>query len=181
MWRKGISVTLTTTAIAAMSTLALATPSEASRGGNEIRIHDDCQPASFNAALKDPKACVGDGKTTFNAFLAEVTDTQQAEDWNFDPSMLTIRNGRPVILDNRGGETHTFTMVGDFGGGFVQLLNDLSGHPVPRPECLAAPGAKNVFVTADKEVAFKTAGLAPGKYKFQCCIHPWMQIVLTVK
>ena len=47
---------------------------------------------------------------------------------------------------------------------------------VPQP-----PSATNVFVDADKEGAFKTAGLKPGKYMFQCCIHPWMRVVLTVK
>ena len=106
--------------------------------------------------------------------------------------MLTIRGGRPVILENEGGETHTFTMVKMFGGGFVDVLNKLSGNPVPAEECATTlpdgttlvpkpPSAVNVFVAADKEVAFKTAGLKPGKYLFECCIHPWMRVVLTVR
>jgi plastocyanin len=121
------------------------------------------------------------------------------KEWRFDPSMLTVRAGRPVILKNEGGETHTFTMVKAFGGGFVPVLNNLSGNPVPADACVAKgqdgnpipqpdgtllpqePSTVNVFVAADKEGAFKTAGLKPGKYMFQCCIHPWMRIVLTVK
>ncbi|MEO6143326.1 MAG: hypothetical protein ABIP19_05035 [Dermatophilaceae bacterium] len=183
-----------------MSALALATPSDASRRGGQdhhgdqdrhgqkVEILDDCNPASFNAAFGD--VCTGDGETTVEQFLAELTATQQAKEWKFDPSMLTVRAGRPVILENEGGETHTFTMVGSFGGGFVAPLNAISGNPVPAGECAATingelvprpPSAVNVFVDADKEAAFSTAGLTPGTYKFECCIHPWMRVVLTVK
>jgi plastocyanin len=170
--------------------LALAAPSDASRGGQKVEIQDDCQPASFNQAV-GAGTCIGDGETPFARFLAEVTATQKAKDWKFDPSMLAIRGGRPVILENEGGETHTFTMVKAFGGGFIPILNQLSGNLVPAKECVTTladgiqkakpPSAVNVFVAADKEGAFKTAGLKPGKYMFQCCIHPWMRIVLTVK
>lgn len=191
-----------------MSALALATPSDASRdggqdrhdgqdrdgghdrhGGQTIEIQDDCNPASFNAAFGD--VCIGDGETTVEEFFAELAATQQAKEWKFDPSMLTIRKGRPVILENEGGETHTFTMVGAFGGGFVAGLNAISGNPVPAGECATTlpngdlvptpPSAVNVFVDADKEAAFSTARLMPGSYKFECCIHPWMRVVLTVK
>jgi plastocyanin len=138
-----------------------------------------------------PGSCVGDGKTTFGAFFAEVTATQKAAAWKFDPSMLTLRNGRPVILENEGGETHSFTMVKAFGGGVVPILNQLSVPDLPlAPECASLdadgnivgtpPSATNVYVAADKEAAFKTAGLTPGKYMFQCCIHPWMRVILTV-
>lgn len=185
-----MSVALTAGVASALSALALATPSDASRGGQKVEIQDDCQPASFNAVL-GAGACVGDGETSFGAFIAELTATKKAKDWNFDPSMLTIRGGRPVILENEGGETHTFTMVKAFGGGFVEPLNQLSGNPQPAQECATTladgrlapkpPSAVNVFVAADKEVSFRTAGLKPGKYMFECCIHPWMRIVLTVK
>jgi plastocyanin len=198
MWRRNISVALTAVAISTIGGLALAAPSEASRGGQKVEIQDDCQPATFNLAVR-PGACIGDGETSFLRFIAEVGKTQKAKEWRFDPSMLTVRAGRPVILKNEGGETHTFTMVKAFGGGFVPVLNGLSGNTVLAEECVSRaadgslipqpggtnlpkpPSAVNVFVAADKEVAFKTAGLKPGKYMFQCCIHPWMRIVLTVK
>ena len=190
MRRRSVSVALTAGALSAVSALALATPSDASGGGQKIEMEDSCQPSSFNAVLP-PGTCVGDGETPFGAFIAELTATQRAKDWKFDPSMLTIRRGRPVILENEGGETHSFTMVKAFGGGFVAPLNQLSGNPVPAEECATTmpdhslvpkpPSAVNVFVAADKEVAFRTARLKPGKYMFECCIHPWMRVVLTVK
>ena len=189
MWRKGVSGALMVGAFSVMSAVVLATPSVASDGGQRIEMQDDCQPASFNVAI-GPGACIGDGETSFSAFIAEVQATQRAADWKFDPSMLTIRAGRPVILKNEGGETHTFTMVKAFGGGFIPILNQLSGNPMPAAECATgsgdnlapvAPSAVNVFVAADKKGAFKTAGLRPGKYMFQCCIHPWMRVILTVR
>lgn len=189
MWRKGVSAALMVGAFSVMSAVVMATPSVASDGGQKIEMQDDCQPSSFNLAI-GKGACLGDGETSFDAFIAEVHDTQRAAAWKFDPSMLTIRAGRPVILKNEGGETHTFTMVKAFGGGFVPILNQLSGNPVPAAECATGsgdalipvpPSAVNVFVAADKEGAFKTARLRPGKYMFQCCIHPWMRVILTVR
>ena len=188
MARRKLSIGVALAAIA-LSTLTVATPSSASRGGHEIKILDDCEPASFNANLP-PGTCVGDGETTFNSFIAELVATQQARKWKFKPNMLTVVGGRPVILENRGGETHTFTLVQEFGGGFIGALNGLSGNPVPAPECASTlpngdlvpkPSSPvNVFVSADKKASFKTAGLSPGTYKFQCCIHPWMRVGLTV-
>lgn len=103
--------------------------------------------------------------------------------------MLAIRHSRPLILENRGGETHTFTLMKVFGVGFVEALNQLSGNPVPAPECASTtpdglvpnpPSPVNVFVNADTETAFSAAQLRPGKYRFECRIHPWMRVVLTV-
>ena len=209
MWRRKLSVALAAGVISAMSALAMAAPTDAHRGDQravehhddqrgekhhgqevEVELEDDCEPASFNAAF-GAGVCLGDGETTVAEFIAELTATGQAEDWEFDPSMLTIRGGRPVILENKGGETHTFTMVEAFGGGFVKELNLLPDTAVVATECATTlpngdlvpkpPSAVNVFVDADKEASFKTAGLTPGKYRFECCIHPWMRIVLTVK
>ena len=162
--------------------------SRGSSHGQQVKIEDDCQPASFNAAVR-PGTCKGDGETTFDSFITEVTKTKQAEDWHFDPSMLAAKAGRPVILENEGGETHTFTLVKVFGGGFIPILNNLSGNPIAAPECVnpgnaqvpAPPSPTNVFVDAGTNAAFRTAGLLPGKYMFQCCIHPWMRVILTVK
>ncbi len=157
------------------------TPSGAS-AGKSVRMFDDCDVSSFNAAV-GPGACVGDGETTFADFIAELQRTQQAEQWRFTPEMLKVRSGRPVIVENRGGETHTFTQVAAFGGGFVPALNNLSGNTTVAPECAAPPSVApiNLFVSAGSKAAFQTAGLLPGTYQFQCCIHPWMRITLTVK
>jgi hypothetical protein len=78
---------------------------------------------------------------------------------------------------NRGAEAHTFTEVDHFGGGIVPMLNQLSGTPVPAPECLAlqpqdfiAPGA----LSEDEEIE------DPGVERYQCCIHPWMRMTVHV-
>ena len=154
--------------------------------GKAVRMFDDCEVSSFNApppAGAGPGICVGDGETTFTDFIAELQRTQQAEEWRFKPDMLKVKSGRPVIVENRGGETHTFTQVAAFGGGFVPVLNKLSGNTTLAPECAAPPSVTpiNLFVTAGKKAAFQTAKLTPGTYQFQCCIHPWMRIILTVK
>lgn len=192
MWHKKISIALSAGSLAALSALALAVPTEAARQGAErVRINDDCNPASFNAAFGPGICAKKKGETTVEAFFAELTATQKAADWNFDPSMLSIRQGRPVLLDNRGGETHTFTMVDHFGGGFIGGLNGISGNPVPAEECATTlpdgtlvpqpPSPVNVFVSAGSKEAFSTAHLLPGTYMFECCIHPWMHVVLTVR
>jgi plastocyanin len=194
MWSRTVPSVVTAGLLSVVGALALSTPSVAD-GGHKIRILDDCDPASFNAVLGDG-ACIpphghGHDHTTFDAFISELQATQAAADWKFKPSMLTIRAGRPVILENRGGETHSFTMVKAFGGGFVPVLNQLSGNPEPAEECATTapdgslvpqpPSPVNVFVSADQQEAFATAGLTPGKYMFECCIHPWMRVVLTVR
>lgn len=158
-----------------------------------IKIRDDCEPTSFNAAIA-PGTCIGNGKTTFAAFIQELTQDQVAEAWRFNPSDSDVVAGKMLLLENLGGETHTFTKVAAFGGGFVAGLNALSGNPVPRPECaivLSGGGlapqpasATNVFVAAGETEAGPTAGssILPGgeEAKFQCCIHPWMRTVLRV-
>ncbi len=165
------------------------TASDAS-SGKAVRMFDDCEASSFNTFV-GPGTCVGDGETTFGEFIAELQRTQQAEEWRFTPEMLQVKSGRPVIVENRGGETHTFTLVNTFGGGFVLPLNGLSGNTMLAPECAkenspgslspTGPGERSLFVSAGSKAAFQTAGLSRGTYKFQCCIHPWMRIILTVK
>src|SRR5215475_4325927 len=104
------------------------------KGGNRpILISDDCEPASFNRVF--PGVCVGSGKTTFDKFIAQLTQHQNAFLWMFAPRESTVPIGKTLSLGNTGGETHTFTKVAEFGGGFVVPLNVLSGNSVPRPEC----------------------------------------------
>src|SRR5438477_4420652 len=55
----------------------------------------------------------------FGEFLA----TDDVDRWRFDPSRVTVPRGRQLEVENEGGETHTFTKVAKFGGGFVPLLN----------------------------------------------------------
>jgi plastocyanin len=153
-------------------------------------MSDDCEVVTFNEAI--PGSCIGDGRTTFQDFLAQMAangnqPNRAVKDWDFSRTKTDIDRGGTVTVSNEGGEFHTFTKVAKFGGGCIQFLDDILGL-TPVPECtpLAADG-----VTPQ---AFLNSGLPPvpgltlpvtlqkpGVYKFQCLIHPWMQTTVTVK
>jgi len=136
-----------------------------------VRMRDACDPATFDAALHDPNACTGNGHVTFDRFIAELTKTQQAPQWRFDPAVVELDPHRALFAVNRGGEVHTFTRVAKFGGGIVPLLNNLSGNATPAPECLALES--DDFVAPGGTY---TAELSTDRLQhFQCCIHPWMR------
>jgi hypothetical protein len=167
-------------AFTAVALLSLTVGAGAVQGDKKIRMLDDCEPVTFNAVLGDG-ACIGNGKTTFAEFIEELEETQDAHQWRNQPSQMHLNIGRPTLVENRGGEVHTFTRVANFGGGFVALLNGISGNPVPAPECLNFGAI--VFIPAGATEEGPTAGSseAPvGTSRFQCCIHPWMRTVVEV-
>ena len=167
-------------ALAAMAMLSLNATATA-QGDKKIRMYDDCEPTSFNAVL-GPGTCIGNGHTTFEEFIEELEETQDVHKWRNQPSDMQINVGRPTLIENRGGEVHTFTPVAAFGGGFIPDLNALSGNPVPAPECLNF--ATMVFIPAGAAEQGPTAGtseLPVGISRFQCCIHPWMRTVIEVQ
>jgi len=166
--------------VAAITLLSLTAGAGAVQGDKKIRLLDDCEPTTFNAVLGDG-ACVGNGHTTFDEFIAELSATQDAHAWRNQPGNMHLNVGRDTLIENRGGETHTFTPVAQFGGGFVDELNGISGNPVPAPECLNFGAI--VFIPAGGIEVGPTAGSADlpvGSHKFQCCIHPWMRTVIDV-
>lgn len=168
------------TAFAAVAFLSLTAGAGAVQGDKKVRMYDDCDPATFNAVLGDG-ACIGNGHTTFAEFIAELAATQDAHKWRNQPSQMKLNIGRPTLIENRGGEVHTFTQVAAFGGGFVDDLNGISGNPVPVPECLNF--GTMVFIPPGGTDAGPTAGsseLPVGTHRFQCCIHPWMRTVIEV-
>lgn len=172
--------------------------------GREIKLADDCEPASFNAAV-GPGACVGEGRTTFDAFINELRATQRVEAWEFHPDDTHVDAGDAIIAVSEAGETHTFTRVAHFGGGFVKALNFLSGNPTPvrecaqqnadgsfkndpnRPDVLFAaqpPNATHHFVRSGGSASTATGvgtGVPAGANLFQCCIHPWMRTEVFVR
>jgi hypothetical protein len=166
-------------ALAAALTFSLSTRAGAVQGDKLIRLLDDCEPVSFNAVLGDG-TCIGNGHTTFDEFIEELAATQDVHKWRNQPSNMQINVGRSTLVENRGGEVHTFTPVAEFGGGFIPDLNGISGNPVPAPECLNF--AAMVFIPAGGTEEGPTAGadLSVGAHKFQCCIHPWMRTVIEV-
>ena len=86
-----------------------------------VRMLDKCDPATFNATI-GPGTCVGNGTITFEHFIKEVTAAHKAGVWNFNPADGTVDPGTALSLENRGGETHTFTKVANFGGGFSRIF-----------------------------------------------------------
>ena len=91
--------------------------------------------------------------------------------WRMDPTYVRIDPNDTLRVANTGGRRHTFTEVANFGGGIVPPLN---GTLLPAPECASAsplaPGAKT-----------EVGALAVGDHRFQCCIHPWMRILVKVE
>jgi hypothetical protein len=170
-----------------------------------IIMRDACDPASFNAAV-GPGTCVAGhhGQTLFGDFIGELQSDQNAGAWRFNPMLnategnfrlvrLELKSGDQTTIQNAGGETHTFTRVDQFGGGFKAKLNGLTGNPVPAPECAQVltdgsltpqpESPTNQFVEAGNTEAGPTAGssaLPLGVSRWECCVHPWMRMVVVV-
>ena len=181
MSRKLTIQTVVLLVLAGLTMLSLTTRAGAVQGDKKVRLLDDCDPVTFNAVLGDG-ACVGNGHTTFDQFIAELAATQDAHKWRNQPSQMLLNVGRPTFIENVGGEAHTFTEVAEFGGGFVDELNGISGNPVPAPECLNLGSV--VIIPPGGTDQGPTAGspdMPVGSHKFQCCIHPWMRTVVEVQ
>ncbi|MGH7509706.1 MAG: hypothetical protein ACREMZ_09555 [Gemmatimonadales bacterium] len=140
-----------------------------------VTMMDACDPATFNAAI-GPGTCVRRGGVTFARFIEQLTRHQKAGSWVNAPPRMAAREGQTLLAINRGGEAHTFTPVQAYGGGIVPILNQLSGNPVPAPECLTlAPGD---FVPPGHT---DEAELGPAAtQRFMCCLHPWMRTTVQV-
>jgi hypothetical protein len=152
---------------------------QASGGTPEVRALDDCDPATFGALCR----AGFNGGTTLDEFRTELANTQTVGAWKYS-SAVNTKPGRPVNVVSRAGETHTFTVVANFGGGKVPSLNTASGNPVAAPECLQASGPRNVTVASgtSQTVTTGAGGTLPvGRYKVQCCIHPWMRTEIEVR
>ena len=67
-------------------------------------------------------------------------------------------NAANLTISNLGGETHTFTRVKKFGGGFVAWLNAASGNPEPAPECAQTVNGKLVPQPEGPDNIFLAAG-----------------------
>ena len=149
----------------------------ADNGVRQIEMTDDCDPATFNAAI-GPGTCRGDGDTTFAQFLKQLSPKHVPEVWAFDPSRATAKAGQTIVAKNVGGETHTFTCVTEFGGGVVGLLNTLGGFKTPAKPC-ANEDVPGSFVPSGGKRVVTLGG--PGTAMYQCLIHPWMRTTLRVR
>ena len=153
----------------------------ANRGNDAetIRLLDDCDPETFNAAL-GADACAGDGDTTFDEFLEELEDGGD-DHWRNNPSKTEVDPGEGLHVVNRGGEFHTFTKVERFAdGGCVPELNGPLGLPTRDDAfCFAAFTDPSTTLPAGEERQVSAGHLDPGHNHFQCMIHPWMQTTVV--
>src|SRR5579859_7885977 len=148
----------------------------------QIVALDECDPTTFNAAL-GPDFCRNvtlGAFTTLSDLFAKVAAGKPDPGWDFEPDVLTIKEGTNLSVVDQGGEPHTFTEVEHFGGGFIPVLN-APGENVA-PECEG--GFARVEVAKTRILQGSTLQinkLSEGEHLFQCCIHPWMRVKVVVK
>jgi plastocyanin len=167
--------------VAGLAALLLLVPTvgaSAASTSRQVQMLDDCDPATFNAAI-GPGTCTKDGTTTFQAFIGQLLAQGRAPAWRFAPAQLNLDAGGTLQANNRGGEDHTFTEVANFGGGCIAALNDLLGL-TPVPECAGFPGGAFAATLVPAGGTVTTAPLPPGIHRYECLIHPWMQTTVTV-
>jgi plastocyanin len=186
----GAAVSLTGCMESEDATEADATPSasesvggQRSHGGTEIHTEDDCSPAADSGWGTRCNSNFN-GHTTFPQFQAILAATKTVPAWEYGGGQGQVSSGQSLTVDNRGGETHTFTVVANFGGGRVPANNTASGNPIPAPECVNGPTPTNVDIASGNSLNVTTGAnglLKPGTYKVQCCLHPWMRTTVVVK
>jgi hypothetical protein len=169
-------------------------PITADRDGNRFgrkrffAMLDDCDSASFNAAL-GAGTCAGGGRTTFDKFIAELQATKVTRKWRFIPRFTEAKAGATLIAVNFGGEMHTFTPVKQFGGGIVPQLNELAGTPDIAPECQALEdddfvlpgGSYTVQTPKNRDDSRDSRKMHDEFFRVQCCIHPWMKATVKLE
>jgi len=166
------------TVLAAVSVaVLLAVPLVASADPARVIAKDDCESVSFNLAI-GAGTCVGGGGTTFGNFIAQLVDHKFAGAWRFSPKQVNVDAGSSLVVTNRGGETHTFTQVTQFGGGgIVPALNLILYGTLTPPTFFFGPLN---FIAAGQTTTIPAATLTPGTHLFFCAIHPWMQETVRV-
>jgi plastocyanin len=142
----------------------------------QVSAQDQCDIASFNAALGSG-TCTMQGTVTLSSFNSELSSTHQVAAWRFEPATFSVRVGQAITVRNDGGEKHTFTEVAAFGGGIVPTLNSASGNTQEAPECAALAASAMIAPGATFRTGPETDA---GVEHYQCCIHPWMRATVTV-
>jgi hypothetical protein len=173
MIRPTIRITLALGLAVAMTVVAARLAAD---GPEVVQLRDDCDTVTFDAAIGDGTCNpAAGGDTTFQAFVADVLAKGSVDEWRFNNDHIS--NPKPIVAQNRGGETHTFTRVANFGDGSIAPpLNDLL-HKTAKdiaPECITdiTTGHFSTFVPSGTSANVNDV---KGGDKFQCCIHPWMR------
>src|SRR5262245_63870453 len=80
-----------------------AKPSAAGDVGREIRMQDECDPGSFNAAI-GAGTCARKGGLKFDTFIALLQQQQQVSSWRFSPGSIHVPREMTLPIINTGGE-----------------------------------------------------------------------------
>ena len=120
--------------------------------------------------------CTRSGGVQFDKFLELLGLHHSIGGWHFGPPNVTMRVGEDLVANNKGGETHTFTEVEEFGGGIVPELNELTGLTSIAPECQRLAAGDFLAPGASSRETETEAGVE----KYQCCIHPWMRAEVRI-
>jgi hypothetical protein len=80
--------------LAAGTLLLMSVAVMAQSSPRDFRVRDDCDPASFNAAI-GAGTCVTnfDGDTTFEEFIEELSEDREVGAWRFNPDVVTLDKG----------------------------------------------------------------------------------------
>ena len=145
-----------------------------------VAVRDDCDPT--DPAWAPTGGCtLKGGAVTFAEFGLLLFSPLSAGSpvghpaWRMDPTYFRIDPDDTLKVTNEGGRGHTFTEVADYGGGFIPGLN---GTLLPAPECAQAAGGPTALAPGAK---LEVHDLSLGNHKFQCCIHPWMRMLVKVE
>jgi plastocyanin len=150
---------------------------------SKVLASDACSP-SFNVLFMNPTICNRNGGTPVEVFLQQLEQNKFAGAWHFSPNRINVDAGGSLTVVNRGGETHTFSEVSQFGGGgIVSQLNEiLFGTPNPPTFFIPdPPGQPRNFILAGDEITIGPTTLTPGTHLFMCAIHPWMEDTVVVR
>jgi plastocyanin len=148
----------------------------------QIVALDECDPKTFNDALGADfchNVTLGKFTVLLDLFKQAKAGTPDPN-WDFEPDVLRIKKGTPLVVTDQGGEPHTFTEVDHFGGGFIPDLNGPGEDTVSECEGgFANLGVARTRILQGSQQSI--TGLGKGEHLFQCCIHPWMRVKVEVK
>ncbi len=142
-----------------------------------VKIQDDCDPATFNAAL-GAGACVGAGETTFQDLLAQFAATGSVDKWQFSRPDFNIDAGGTITVVDEGGEAHTFTGSPSSG---TAAARSTTANRWPAAST-ARRSTRRASIVLPGGPPLTVGDLAPGTVvRFQCMIHPWMRSTVDVR
>jgi hypothetical protein len=186
------AVTALALGAATAATLAMTAPAAVADPGTAkqqlMRLRDACDKPTWDTTAGFAGLCtVEAGGVKPQEFLDAIPGGGSGA-WWINNRNETINGGDSLVVDNEGGELHSFTEVDRFGQGIVPTFNaavpndpplaELGGESANFPTTFVAPNADNPFGAPDSRIV---SGLSVGTHRFQCVIHPCMRTTVTVR